>query len=163
MTDQPIRCSLNAFVKDSLASSDDWLGISFWELEEGPSEKLAGKALIRESIALLEATLAILGSSANERLFPYVSFCLPPTDELQSWRQDLLDLPGWGDNSLNLSKDREPFFWGVKERYSRRISLAFMDAPEFFVVYTSHTGEDWDSYENDLAIFPDYWYSKAGD
>lgn len=161
MTDQPIRCSLDAFLSDSLASSDDWLGISFWELQEGPSEELAGKALIGESIALLRKTLAVLGSSANERLFPYVSFCLPPTSDLQTWRQDLLDLPGWGDNSLNLCKDHQPFFWGVAERYSRRISLAFMDAPDFFAVYTSHRGDDWDEYGNKLGLFPDYWYSKS--
>lgn len=161
MRDRPIRCSLSAFLSDSLSANDNWLGISFWELQEGPSEDLAGKALIRESIALLKATLAILGPSANERLFPYISLCLPPTSGLQNWREDLLDLPGWGDNSLNLCKDGQPYFWGVAERYSRRISLSFLDAPEFFALYTSDTGEDWDGYSNTLRVFPDYWYSTT--
>lgn len=168
MPDHTPRCSLRTFVHDSLASNDDWhwLGISFWELQEGPGDELAGMPLIRESIALLRVALEVLGSNSSERLFPYVSFCLPETTHLQKWSEDLLALAGWGDSSLNLCKygpaaAGQPFFWGVAERYSRKISLAFLDSPDVFAIYSSYTGEDRDGYANRIAIFPDYWYSKS--
>lgn len=163
MTDCDTRTSLDAWLADSLASSDDWLGISFWELRDGPNEKSAGRDLIRESLHLLKAALAILGPVANVRVFPYVEYCLPPTDSLQMWRDELLDLPGWGDNSLNLSKDGQPFFWGVTERYTRRARCATIDATEFFALYTSYTGSAWEGYENSLFIVPDFWNDDSLD